>query len=481
MENNSNRWTYDDVDILHYKKNKGDYYRFLIRVPDNKISDLIKFIYDRNENSIYQFGIPMFCKKKNDGSRNKTDVYEFDTKIMDFNNDKAREMIINHSVLICQKNTETKKLCIDMFRDNFNVKVKDNGNSITIQMDETIITRGVWKNLDGCETFSKYPIAILSYQRANQYGYTHKILTKMKIQHFLFVEPQDVKEYRNWYDSQYCAIIVSPVDFSKKNMGSSLMRNYILDYFGKMKLSEKVWMLDDNIKGYYRFFQGKKNLIESSQIFTSIEKYVERYDNVGVVSHNFNPFITENDDRCCIVKNCKCYSSLLISVRDDIYFDYKYEEDNIVSMLYLSKGLCNLSFNHILYDKDTSGANKGGNQVNLYNGDGYKQKYMYFYHVLNILHIEGKLKFKIKSMEKDGSCERFGVDDLLKKSTTMKSKDYHHKLDYSVLVPTYCEEQVDIEKKYDYDEIVAKQSYDSLIFIPTTIGEHNEPEPEPEM
>ena len=474
MENNNNRWTYGDVDLIHYKKNKNDYYRFLLRVPDKDRIELVKFINDKAEGSDI-FTKPLFCKKKNDGSRNKTIEYEFDRKIMDFNNNTAREMIINHSVLVCEKNIETKKYLMDMFEKELDAKVKDNGNSITIQMDDTITPRGVWKTLYNHESIIKYPIAILSYKRANKYGYTHKLLTKMKIQHFLFVEPQDVKDYREWYDDEYCILVVSPENFSMKNMGGSLMRNYILKHFRKR---DKVWMLDDNIKNYYRFFQGKKNIIESRQIFTSIEKYVERYDNVGVVSHNFNPFITENDDRCCIVKNCKCYSSLLISTIDDIFFDYKYEEDNIVSMLYLAKGLCNLSFNHVLYDKDTSGANKGGNQVNLYNGDGYKQKYMYFYHVLNILHIEGKLKFKIKSMEKDGSCERFGVDDLLKKSTTMKSKDYHHKLDYSVLVPLYQEEQVDIEKKYDYDEIVSKQSFDELMFFPNDTD--LEPQPEPE-
>jgi hypothetical protein len=56
-----------------------------------------------------------------------------------------------------------------------------------------------------------------------------------------------------------------------------------------MVRKERVWMLDDNIKCYKRLYKTGKNIIEDIEIFTSIENYVIRYDNVGIASHNFNP------------------------------------------------------------------------------------------------------------------------------------------------------------------------------------------------
>jgi hypothetical protein len=71
-------------------------------------------------------------------------------------------------------------------------------------------------------------------------------------------------------------------------MGSTPMRNFILDFWLK-KGEKRVWILDDNIKYYKRLYQGVKNEIYSVEIFKSLERYITNYENVGLVSHNFNP------------------------------------------------------------------------------------------------------------------------------------------------------------------------------------------------
>jgi hypothetical protein len=76
------------------------------------------------------------------------------------------------------------------------------------------------------------PIAVLSFNRANDKdGLTHKLLTKMKIQHNLFIEPQHEEMYKNWYNPEYCELIICPRNFSEDKMGSCRVRTYICEYF----------------------------------------------------------------------------------------------------------------------------------------------------------------------------------------------------------------------------------------------------------
>ena len=444
MENSNNRKFYklSTEQQKDYLKNKKKYIAFRIRIPDNLLN-----IVSCKLNEYEDLKDIKTCKKSNKTKRDKVEEYDFD--VIPYNHDKAREMTTNHLVIATLP--EYKDEVSNIFKNNFSgVSLHNSGYSVSVQLSHQPLPRGKWIT-DGDEETIKYPICILSYKRANKYGFTHKFLTECKIPHYLFIEPQDEEDYRNWYNPAYCKLIVADENLSQRKMGGSQMRNYILDYANWILKSSKVWMLDDNIKSYKRFHHGVKNEIYSNEIFTSIEKYVERYNNVGAVSHNFNPYITENDNRACIVKNNKCYSSLLLDTKG-IRFDYKYEEDNILSMLYIGKGYCNLSFNHILYDKDTSGANGGGNQVSLYNGSGYKMKYEYFKSVLFTLIIEEKLQLV------SGST----LDDLCSISTTMKSKDIHHKLDYSRLVGN----DNNIIEKDNYDDIVASQHKSKLKFIP---------------
>lgn len=439
MENSTNRTFYKltDEDQKHYLKNKSTYTRFIIRINKELIANIKELKYFENFNTC--------CKASNAIERDRAIEYDFD--VMDYDNSQARDMIANHAVVICYFND--RQIVMDLlkntFGDNIIMKSGRGGKSITTHIGTDKASKGIWHSTT--KDINKYPICIVSLSRANnKSGYSHLLLTKQKIKHYIFVEPKQYEEYNNWINHDYCQIIIGDRDYSKTDkMGSTPMRNNILRW-AKDNNNSSVWMLDDNIKKYDRMWQGEVNEIEGHDIFTSIENYVDRYDNVGIVSHNFAPLVCAGDARACIVKNGKCYSSMLIRLDTDIIFRYKHQEDNLISIEFVCKGYCNLCFNHIQYHKDTSGINKGGNHEEIYkikkgttDGDGYQERYEYFECILRILYMEHKLKLQ------DGK----GVFDLLKRDTTMQSKKWHAKVCYDVLEGAINE----LIKKPDYKAI----------------------------
>jgi hypothetical protein len=363
--------------------------------------------------------------KINKLDRDYTDKYEFYT--MKYDNSKAKDMVCNHSVCYTLKDelNTVKKMIKDVFPNAFFKNTSPTTLSIGINPQKGL--RGEWFGKDE-DLHTQFPISIISYKRANEYGRTHKYLTKCKIQHYLFVEPDEYDEYEKWYDKSYCWLIKGK-NFSQQNMGSTPMRNFILDYWNDKGL-ERVWLLDDNIKYYKRLYQGVKNEIYSVEIFKSLEKYITNYENVGLVSHNFNPEVREGDMRTCIVKNGKGFSSMLIKCDPEIRFRYKHQEDHLISMEYIEKGYCNLCFNNVVYDKNTSGMDKGGNREGIYkckdketDGAGYKERYEYFKNIINDLYDNGKLSL----------IDKAKPSSLVSRSKTMKGKEYHAEVNYKML------------------------------------------------
>jgi len=419
MENKSNTWFWkNEINYEDYKKDKKNYTKFLIRFNNEDI-----------EKWNYLFNNKCYCKKKQNKDRDK--VKEYDFVEMEYDNSNSKDMLYNHSVLICNENR------IDEIKEYFekhfkNITYKKSGNTITTHINPIDIERGIYTYSKEDELDIKYPINIVSYKRHNEFGRTHLYLTKCKIYHYLFIEPNQKEEYEKWYNPTYCKIICSHQNFSEMNMGSTPMRNFILDYWkDRLTTKNKCWILDDNIKKFIRFNNGVKNEIRSKCIFTTLENYSDKYNNVGIVSHNFNPLVREGDMRTIIVKNGKCYSSMLIDFNNHIRFKYKHQEDNLISIEYINKGFCNLCFNHIMYDKNTSGLDKGGNREGIYkcknndkDGNGYKERYEFMEKTLWYLYESNNLLFK---------DIKYNVDDFISRDKTMKSKEYHCKLDYSIL------------------------------------------------
>lgn len=389
-ENKDNRWFYkfSEKEIEHYKVKEKDHIKIITRLnPDFPQNiELFRKLFPN-------------CKmakriRKNDDPEN-VKKYEWNGMLYD-NTGYGDEYNFISFIIIHEENINE---LFDIIKSNFkNHSIRKNSQyTYTLKIDPLVSVRGIWKskNKNNDKFVTKYPIAILSFGRYNDYGRTHKLLTKLKIFHYLFVEPFEYELYNEWYDPRYCKLHKASEDFHLQNMGSTPMRNYILDY---LKDQKRVWMLDDNIKCYKRLYRGVKNTIEDAEIFTSIENYIEYYDNVGIVSHNFNPFVVEGGCRNIICKNGKCYSSMLIPTDPEIRFKHKHQEDNFISIEYICKGKCNLCFNHICYDKNTSGDDDGGNTKFIYKKDeediGRKERFDYSFKTAEKLIDSGEIKLK---------------------------------------------------------------------------------------
>lgn len=413
MENQKNRYFYKIETVKSgfdkwYKENKKDIIKIKCRINDEDVIQLKKIFK----------GIEV-CKK----DKKSYESYNFIQ--LKYDNKVCKDDVMNHFVVIINKIdvedfvNELKKTFIKIDFKKTNIYTY----SLTINYIENHHNY-TWKDCSkGLKP--KYPIGILSYQRYNEYGRTHLLLTKMKINHYLFVEPCEYDKYKEFYNSKYCELIKCPDDFHSQQMGSTPVRNYMIEYF-KEKGYKYFWMLDDNIKSYRRFHNGKKKDITSPVIFTSIENYIDNYDNVGLAGHNFNPFVVEGTERPVLIKNSKIYSSFLIRTDTEIRFNHRHQEDNFISIDYIEKGYCNLCFNHILYDKNTSGIDKGGNSEEIYKREdkfiGYKERYDYFYETVKKM-IENKEITLIENKT---------IDDVFNR-VELKSKEYHARINYKYL------------------------------------------------
>jgi len=413
MENIKNRFFYKETPITQnfkkwFENNRMKYLKFRIRIFDEDIDTLSK-LFD---------GINVVKREK---KTERDGIEESGFIQLEYNQSKGKDIIMGHSVIIADRKyeDEIKEKLNNCFKVRYTRSNRNGHYSITTTLNEEIRKSFTWVS-KGKTLTPKYPINILSYGRHNKYGRTHLLLTELKINHYLFIQPNQEQQYRRWYDDTYCELIVCPTNFSELNMGSTPVRNYIMEYWKKKKY---VWLLDDNIKGYQRFHEGKKNDIKSPVIFRSIENYVVNCKNVGIASHNFKPFVCNGDYRYIITKNTKCFSSLLINNRIGLKFRRRYQEDHFLSVECINKGYATLSFNHILYDKNTSGKDKGGNQVKMYNDDGYKRKYDYMVNTMKELYDKGEIKIK------EGSS----FDTFVLRDKNMKSKEYHARINYPIL------------------------------------------------
>lgn len=364
-------------------------------------------------------------KRERDGDVERVKQYEWD--LMHYDNTGMGDSYNYISFIV----TSNEDSLFQIVKSNFNNIWfrKNNPQSYTLKINPENKERGIWRNEQieniDCGGQPEYPVAIVSFGRYNDYGRTHKLLTTLKIKHYLFVEPCEYKNYKMWYDKRYCELLKGEEDYHLQDMGSTPMRNYILKYF-KNNDEERVWLLDDNIKCYKRLYRGAKNVINSFDIFTTIEKYVMRYDNVGIASHNFAPFITEGGIRNILCKNGKCYSSMLIPLNTDIWFNHKHQEDNFISIEYVSKGYTNLCFNHIMYEKNTSGEDGGGNTKFIYKKDekdiGRQERYNYSFETAKRLIEVGDIKLK-EDMDLSNFCFH----------KPLKHEYYHLEFNYQAL------------------------------------------------
>ena len=210
----------------------------------------------------------------------------------------------------------------------------------------------------------KYPIYIISKGRAGA-CLTANFMIEDGAEFYLVVEPQEAELYSHTYGS--ARLLVLP--FSNLGKGSIPARNWVWEH-SKENGHKRHWIFDDNIRLIRRLYKGKRLRCATNLACSTLEEFVDRYENIGIAGMNYTMFVTDHTPKPFYL-NVHVYSCLLIDNSLEYRWRGRYNEDTDLCLQVLSSGsLCTVSFNAFTIDKVATGVMSGGNADELYKGDG---------------------------------------------------------------------------------------------------------------
>lgn len=222
-------------------------------------------------------------------------------------------------------------------------------------------------------TNPKHPVYIISKGRSESM-LTSRSLARMKVPHYIAIEPQDEDLYEAALDKfnirPYVTLLIAP--FSNHGDGPGRARNWCWDHSITIG-AEKHWVLDDNIADFYRLHKNKRVRVESGAIFRAAEDFVNRYENVPIAGFQYRFFIAPNSKYPPYVKNTRIYSTLLIDNTCKHRWRGRYNEDTDICLQVLKDGDCTIQFNAFLQGKAATQTVKGGNTEEFYHKEGVEE------------------------------------------------------------------------------------------------------------
>jgi len=213
----------------------------------------------------------------------------------------------------------------------------------------------------------KYPVYIISKGRYES-RLTSKALEKMNVPYYIVVEPQEYDLYASVIDKD--KILILP--FS--NVGSSIpARNWVWEHSIENG-HERHWILDDNIRQFFRLHNNRLYKVDSGVCFRVIEDWVDRYENIAQAGMQYKAFIPRRQKKPPVSLNTRIYSCILI--KNDIPYRWRgqYNEDTDLSLRILKGGWVTALFYIFNCDKQATMSMKGGNTEMLYNIDNGRLK-----------------------------------------------------------------------------------------------------------
>lgn len=175
----------------------------------------------------------------------------------------------------------------------------------------------------------RYPIFIISKGRAH-YGPTTAIaLREIGVPFYLMVEPQEYDKYRvlcDWAED----VFVLPEGNHGKGPGRA--RNACWDIAKKVMKTKRHWVLDDNIRAFYRLHQNQRIRVGDGTIFRAAEDFVDRYKNIPVAGFAYKFFHPATETQFPFKVNTRIYSTLLIDNDCPYRWRGRYNEDTILSL-----------------------------------------------------------------------------------------------------------------------------------------------------
>jgi hypothetical protein len=131
------------------------------------------------------------------------------------------------------------------------------------------------------------------------------------------------------------------------------------------------WILDDNIRLFYRFNNNLKVPVGDGAIFRAAEDYTDRFANVPMSGMNYDYFAKRKFGSRVppFYLNTRVYSCILLSNQIPHRWRGRYNEDTDLSLRILKDGYCTILYNAFLAAKITTMTMKGGNTDELYKQD----------------------------------------------------------------------------------------------------------------
>ncbi len=223
----------------------------------------------------------------------------------------------------------------------------------------------------------RFPLYIPSKGR-HESRLTVRALEGMGVPFYIVVEEQQYSEYASVIDKAKILVLDKAYqrnydafddlgDTKSKEPGAA--RNFAWDH----ALSNGFawhWVMDDNIKEFYRLNRNLKIRVSDGTCFRVMEDFVLRYKNIAMAGPNYYMFAPRKTKIPPFVVNTRIYSCNFI--RNEVSFRWRgrYNEDTDLSLRMLKAGWCTVQFNAFLQNKIRTQLVKGGNTAEFYSKEG---------------------------------------------------------------------------------------------------------------
>jgi hypothetical protein len=215
----------------------------------------------------------------------------------------------------------------------------------------------------------RFPLYIPSKGRFDS-RITMKALDRMGLDYLVIVEEQELARYAEHIDRAKLLVLDPAYQRSydtfsdlgaAKGTGSGPARNFAWDH-SISRGFDRHWIMDDNIRNFYRLNQNTKIVFADGVCFRIMEDFVLRYENVGMAGPNYEMFAPRKTAHKPFTVNTRIYSCNLI--RNDLPLRWRgrYNEDTDLSLRPLKAGWCTVLFNAVLQDKVGTQRVPGGNE-----------------------------------------------------------------------------------------------------------------------
>lgn len=223
----------------------------------------------------------------------------------------------------------------------------------------------------------QFPLYIVSKGRSDT-RLTSRSLEEMNVPYYIVVEEQEFDDYAAVIDKKKVLILDKKYqdnydvfdDLGRtKSVGPGAARNFVWEH-SMSKGFKWHWVMDDNIRGFYRLNNNKRIKVYDGALFRAMEDFCLRYKNVSMAGPNYVMFCPDRQKLPPFVLNTRIYSCNLI--RNDVPYRWRgrYNEDTDLSLRMLKDGWCTIQFNAFLQNKIHTQKVQGGNTKEFYAKEG---------------------------------------------------------------------------------------------------------------